>query len=176
MKPDPLGQLACHFALLSLVAIGGANAVVPAMHDLAVGREHWLSDREFATDFALASAAPGPNVLIVTLIGLKAAGLTGALVATAAICLPSSLLCFGVSRSWHRAAASPWRARFERALAPVTIGLVFAAAFTLTQAAASDSPIRLAITAGAAAAMLLTRLNPLWILAGAAGLGFLGLG
>lgn len=175
MKPDPLASLALSFAALSLVAIGGANAVVPALHDLAVVRHGWLGDREFASFFALANAAPGPNVLIVTLIGYKVAGLAGALVATAAMCGPSSVLVFAVSRVWLRFKDSPWRRLAERALAPVTIGLVFASAFTLTRAGDGDLA-RLAITAGAAAAILFTRLNPLWVLGAAASAGFAGIG
>jgi chromate transporter len=176
VKPDPLGQLAVSFALLSLVAIGGANAVIPALHELAVSRSGWLTDREFATDFALANAAPGPNVLIVTLIGFKVAGLAGATVATLAMCGPSSLLCFVVSGAWERFRISPWRKLAERALAPVTIGLITASAYTLTAASAAGNPLHVAITAGASAAALWSRINPLWLLAAAAAAGFLGIG
>jgi chromate transporter len=175
VKADPLAALVVYFATLSLVAIGGANATIPAMHDFAVSRMGWLDDREFARFYALASAAPGPNVLIVTLIGFKAAGLPGALAATLAMCGPSSLLCFAVARLWDRAERSPWRALAERALAPVTIGLVLAAAFTLTAAAGTDWQ-KLLITAAAAAAMLFGRFSPLWALGAAAALGFLGPG
>jgi len=175
VKDDPLGGLALAFASLSLVAIGGANAVVPALHDLSVERNSWLTDRDFAEYFALANAAPGPNVLLVTLIGFKVAGIAGAFVATGAMCGPSSALAFAVSRVWTRLKDSPWRKLAERGLAPVTIGLVFASAFTLTLAAGSDL-VRVAITLAAAAAILLTRLNPLWVLTVAAAAGFAGLG
>ena len=177
MKSDGLGELALSFAALSLVAIGGANAVIPEMHQLAVAQHHWLDDREFAADFALANAAPGPNVLIVTLIGFKVAGLAGAALATIAMCGPSSLLTYLAAGTWDRFRRSPWRNLVERSLAPVTVGLVFASAYTLTRAAAADSPlVHLAITAGAASLMLFTKANPLWALGAAAALGLAGIG
>jgi chromate transporter len=65
----PLGTLALRFALLSLFAIGGANAAIPEMHRLAVQVEQWMNDRQFADMYAISQLSPGPNVIIVTLIG-----------------------------------------------------------------------------------------------------------
>jgi chromate transporter len=53
----------------SLFAVGGGNSVIPEMHRYAVDVQHWLSDRQFADSFALAQLTPGPNLIIVTLIG-----------------------------------------------------------------------------------------------------------
>ena len=50
MKADggTLLTLVAHFALLSLLAVGGANAVVPEMHRQAVEVAGWMTDRQFA--------------------------------------------------------------------------------------------------------------------------------
>jgi chromate transporter len=168
-----LPQLVGNFALLSLLAFGGANAVMPEMHRLAVQRHGWMSDAEFADLFALAQAAPGPNMMIVTLIGLRAAGVTGALVATAAMCLPSSLLTFGVARLVDRFRDSPWRAVLQDGLAPVTVGLVLGSGWVLTRAA-DHTPVAYALTGAAVVWALGTRWSPLWLLAGAAALGIAG--
>ena len=88
----PTGMLltmAWTFGLMSLLAIGGANSTIPEMHRVAVEVRHWMSDAQFADMFAIAQLSPGPNVLIVTLIGYHAAGIAGALVATFAIHPPS---------------------------------------------------------------------------------------
>ena len=53
-----------------------------------------MTDRQFADLFAIAQVSPGPNVIIVTLIGYQAAGLAGALVATLAMCGPTCLFAF----------------------------------------------------------------------------------
>ena len=88
-----LSTLAAFFAVTSLLAVGGGNSVIPEMHRYAVDVQHWLTDRQFADSFALAQLTPGPNLIIVTLIGYHVAGIAGAVVATLAMCGPTSLLC-----------------------------------------------------------------------------------
>ena len=69
--------LAGFFGVLSLFAIGGGNSAIPEMHRFAVDVQHWLSDRQFADTFALAQLTPGPNLIIVALIGYHVAGIAG---------------------------------------------------------------------------------------------------
>ena len=145
MAPNPLIDLVRHFAVLSLLAIGGANAVVPEMHRHAVEVAHWMTDQEFAALYAIGQAAPGPNVLVVTLIGWHVAGIAGALVATIAMCGPSSLLTYTVVRFWDRFKERPWRAYVQTGLAPVTVGLVAASAFLLARAT-DTGPVPVAVT------------------------------
>ena len=165
--------LAAQFATLSLLAFGGANAVVPEMHRQAVETHHWLTGKDFAALFAIAQAAPGPNFMISTLVGWRAAGLMGALVATIAMAAPSCLLAYWVSRAWDRYRDARWRIALAAGLAPVTVGLVAASAWLLAWAA--DSDLRLAaITLATASVAYFTRLNPLWCLVAAASLGLAG--
>jgi len=82
---------------MSLFAVGGANAAIPEMHRLAVDVQHWMTDKQFADVFAISQLAPGPNVLIVTLIGYSVAGVAGALVATLAMCGPTAVLAYYAS-------------------------------------------------------------------------------
>ena len=77
-----IGELFLEFALLALIAFGGATALLPEMHRVVVENHHWLDDATFTHLYAIAQAAPGPNVLVVTLIGWEVAGLAGALAAT----------------------------------------------------------------------------------------------
>jgi chromate transporter len=162
------------FALLSLIAVGGANAVIPDMHRQFVEAGDWMSDGEFAALFAIAQAAPGPNVLITTLIGWKIAGVAGALAATAGMTVPSCLLTFAVMHAWERFKGARWRGIIQLGLAPVTIGFVLASGYILARAA-DGSLAAGAITAATALAVLTTRLNPLFLLAGAGLLGLAGL-
>ena len=170
MMPPPLLELALQFAVLSLLSFGGANAVIPEIHLRVVDVMRWMTDGDFSQAFALSQAAPGPNVLIVTLIGWKVAGVTGALVATFAMCGPSSLLTYGVARVWDRFREAPLRIAIEQALAPVTVGLVLASGYVLTRTTADGWPAY-ALTATAALLAVTTRLHPLWLLAAAAVLG-----
>jgi hypothetical protein len=84
---NPILALGWTFGLMSLFAVGGANAAIPEMHRVAVDVQHWMTDKQFADVFAISQMSPGPNVLIVTLIGYAVAGVAGALVATLAMCV-----------------------------------------------------------------------------------------
>jgi chromate transporter len=168
-----LARLALLFGSLSLVSFGGGNTVLPAMHRGAVTAQHWLTDRQFADLFALAQAAPGPSTLLVSLIGFAAAGIPGAAVATLAMLGPSAALVYAASRGWTRLRESRWRPAIEHGLAPVTVGLVFAGALTVTRAA-DHGPAAYVLTGAATAALAWTRISPLLVMAGAAFLGLLG--
>src|SRR5205085_10624899 len=121
---DVLIALAVVFAPLSLLAFGGGNAVLADIAQQAIVVHHWTSEREFADLFALSRAAPGPGSMLAALIGWKAAGFAGALVATAAFYLPSAVLVYGVGRLWGRWRGSPWHAAIERGLLPIAAGLL----------------------------------------------------
>jgi chromate transporter len=174
MKVDTLSALAGYFALMSLFAIGGANSAVPEMHRVAVELEHWLTEREFTDMFAIAQVTPGPNVIIVTLIGYHVAGLLGALVATVAMCGPTCVFAFYVGHAWERFRDAPWRAAIQAGLLPISIGLIAASAFVVASGAAHNFAA-IAVTAVTAVVSYTTRLNPLWIFAAAALLGLIGL-
>ena len=167
-------MLAGYFALLSLFAIGGANAALPEMHRLAVEVMHWMNDQQFANMYAIAQVTPGPNVIIVTLIGYHVAGLLGALVATLAMCGPTCVFAFFVGHIWDRFKDAPWRLAIQAALVPVSIGLIGASAVVVTRAAA-HSLVTVAITAATALVTYSIRLNPLWVFAAAALLGLVGI-
>ncbi len=165
-----LVQLFVQFALLSLIAIGGANSIIAEIHRQVVDVQHWLTGQEFATVFALAQAAPGPNVLIVSLIGWEVAGLAGALVATAGMCGPSCLLAYVAYRGWARYGTRPWAMAIQAGLTPLTVGLLFSTGLVLATGGDAGWPA-IAIAAVTAAVVLKTRVNPLWLLGGAALIG-----
>jgi chromate transporter len=173
MKADVLLTLAGYFALMSLFAIGGANSAVPEMHRMAVEVEHWMTDRQFTELFALAQVTPGPNVIIVALIGYHVAGVPGGLVATLAMCGPTCFFAFYIGRVWERFKDAPWRGVIQGGLLPISIGLIFASAFVVAWATAHDWTAAAVIVA-AAGVTYATRLNPLWIFAAAALLGLAG--
>jgi chromate transporter len=95
-------QIARVFAVLSLVSIGGANAVPPEIRRQVMDVQGWMNDAVFANLFAISHAAPGPNIILVSLIGWQLAGLAGLLVATLAIMIPSCVLALLAGRAVHR--------------------------------------------------------------------------
>ena len=90
-----------------------------------------MTDKQFADVFAISQLSPGPNVLIVTLIGYSVAGVAGALAATLAMCGPTAILAYYVSRLLQRSSQSRWPAIIQAALVPLSIGLMAASALIL---------------------------------------------
>jgi chromate transporter len=171
---NPILTLALTFGVMSLFAVGGANSAIPEMHRVAVDVHHWLTDKQFADVFAISQLSPGPNVLIVTLIGYTVGGLGGALVATVAMCLPTALLAYGVSRFLNRSSHARWPSILQASLVPLSIGLMAASALVLAET--SDRTWAAILVTGAAAVLAAsTRLNPLWLLLAGGCVGFMGL-
>src|SRR5438067_4292838 len=112
-------RLVCTFGLMSLFAVGGADAAIPEMYRVAVDVHHWMTEKQFADVFAISQLSPGPNVLIVTLIGYSVAGILGALAATLAMCGPTAVLAYYVSRLMERSSSSRWPAMIQAALVPL---------------------------------------------------------
>ena len=164
-------QIALYFALLSLVSMGGMPSVMPEMQRVVVDVHGWMSATEFTQLFAIAQAAPGPNVLVTALIGWKVHGFAGGMVALGAFCGPAAALAYSIGGFWDRMRDAPWRKTFQRALVPVTVGFIISGGYVLATPAGLDW--RSVLIAGAAAAILyLSKLNPLWTLAGGGVLGY----
>ena len=157
-------ELALYFMLLSLVSVGGMPSVLPELQRYVVDVKGWVTPSEFIQIFAVGQAAPGPNILIASLVGFKVAGLGGALVALAAMCGPSGVLAWWVSGLWDRFKGNPWRTAIQRAIAPIVVGLIATGGYVLATPGAPDWRLW-GIALACAAATLLTKMNPLWFLA-----------
>ena len=117
--------------------------------------------------------SPGPNVIIVTLVGYQVAGISGAAVATVAMCGPTCVLAFLVARTWDRFKHARWRIAMQAGLIPVSLGLIGASAFVLARVA-DHNVYAGVITAIAATVGFATRMNPLWMFAAAGLIGLSG--
>jgi len=170
---SPLFSLFVYFVALSLFAVGGANAAIPEMHRIAVEVMHWMTDRQFADMFAISQASPGPNVILVTLIGYHVAGFSGALVATLAMIGPTCVLAFAMARVWDRFKEARWRIALQAGLVPVSLGLIAASAFVLARTADHNLVAGL-VTAATAVVAFATRISPLWLFVAGGLLGLTG--
>lgn len=167
-------QLCLLFGGASLMSIGGGNSVVPEIELQAVDTYHWLTRGQFADLFALAQAAPGPSILIVTLVGYTAAGVPGAILATVAMVLPAAVLVLLFARFWGRAKRSQWGSAFEHGLAPIAVGLIAASGIIVARGA-DHSLAQYTLTALATVVFCTTKVNPILIVALAGLVGWLGL-
>ena len=166
--------LTLHLALLSSISFGGFPTVLPDVHNFVVATHGWMTDQEFANLFAIAQAIPGPNmILMMSFIGWQVWGFPGAVVSAVATFGPPCAIYFVAYRLWHRFRNAPWQRIVRGGLVPVTIGLVIASGTVMARAADADWRAA-ALTVAAAAFMLVTRLNPLWMLFAGGALGGLG--
>jgi chromate transporter len=168
-----LGELAKTFALISIIAVGGATATLPEIHRQVVDTLHWMDSATFANILAVSQIAPGPNVMIVGMIGWQVAGGAGLAVAMLAILIPSCTLAFFGGRAMLRYSTLHIVQSLRQALAPIAVGLILASGFILARAA-DRNVLTLAITAGMTVFIVRSRANPLFGLLAGAVLGFVG--
>ncbi|MBI3376268.1 MAG: chromate transporter [Betaproteobacteria bacterium] len=168
-------ELALYFSMLSLISFGGISSVLPEMQRIVVDVKGWVAPAEFTQLFAVSQAAPGPNILFMSLIGWKMAGFGGALVALASFCLPAALIAYWVGALWEKFRDAPWVKMTKRALLPMTVALALSGGYVLATPVGLDWRY-VVIAAASSVAVATTRLNPLWFLAAGGVLGAVLLG
>ena len=174
-------QIAALFGMLSLLSIGGGNAILPEMHMKAVNGYHWLTNSQFADIFSISQAAPGPSILIVTLVGyaagLAAGGVPGAIlggiIATVSMITPAAILVYVLTLFWQKAQKSRLRYAVEKGFAPLTVGLILASSLVMSRAADHDWRAY-SLTAICTVIFVSTKLNPLIVVFAAGLVGYLG--
>lgn len=165
-------QILLAFSTLSLLAIGGANAVLPEMHRLVVVVHGWMDDTTFSQLFALAQAAPGPNILAASVMGWHIAGPSGMAMATIGMLLPAAILAWGMAGLTHRLRGNTWLKPAQFGLVPIAVGLIAASGVIMADAAGTNG-LSFAIIAVSTVFVWRTRYSPLWVLAGGGALGLL---
>ncbi len=159
-------QLFWVFASLSLIAVGGANAVIPEMHRQIVEIHGWMDHARFVQLYALAQAAPGPNILTAGAMGYHVAGIPGMVVASIGIVGPAAVLAWIVAGLTMRLRGATWLKAVQGGLVPVAIGLFMASGIIIGTTNGAGSWVLLAITAATTVFIWRTSWNPLWVLGG----------
>jgi chromate transporter len=166
--PDDLRTLltlAVVFVPLSLLSIGGGASLLADMEHQSVAVQGWTTPREFADLFAISRAAPGPGTMLSALIGWRAAGWAGAITATVALYLPSSLLAYGAARLWGRWRGSSWHSAIERGLAPIAAGLIVSGGIAVSRLSSAGGAVWVAVGVATVLLMRWPRLHPLALFA-----------
>src|SRR6187402_573275 len=159
-----LGDLLAVFLPLSFLTVGGGQSIVADIHRQSVSVQGWMSDGQFLDLFALSRLTPGPGALLVTLVGWQVAGVWGALLASAAIFLPSSVLVYGLATVWSRYRTHKATRAIEAGLAPVAAGMILAASCTVLRAA-EGGIWAWSVAALSTLVLMWTRVSPLLMLA-----------
>ena len=163
-----LWELAKAIAPLSFATIGGGVSAIPDIHRQVVDVHHWMGQTEFLNAYAVSRLAPGPGSLFVALLGWEIAGVGGALVATLALFLPTSLMICGIAAVWSRYRGALLLSALEAGLRPVAAGLILAAVFVLFQSLDGGWTAR-ALAVVSAAILMRSRVNPILLIGSGAG-------
>jgi chromate transporter len=105
LDPHPVAALAAAMYRSGSLVFGGGHVVLPLLQAETVPR--LVPADDFLAGYGAAQAMPGPLFSFGTFLGQAAAGVPGALVATAAIFLPGMLLMFGVLPFWQALRGRP---------------------------------------------------------------------
>lgn len=163
-------ELFIYFAIISMLAFGGGNAALSLLERISVNEMRWITPQDFAAAVGFAYVTPGPVLITAAFIGYRAAGLSGALVATLGVFLTPWLLSVLASHQVRRYLDHPWLQGFGLGAAPAVIGLLGITVFTLGRYAFFDWLYW--VIAGAALILsLFTKVSPILILIGATVLG-----
>ena len=186
-------QLLAHFVSLSLLAIGGAISTAPEMYRYLVDQQRWLSHAQFTSSFAIAQAAPGPNVIFIALLGWQLGinsigagaahdwvwalwGLWGALVAMLGTLIPSTTLTFMTARWCHKNRELLAVRAFKAGMAPIVVALITSAGWLLASTPGENTQAWRLWLVSAVATLVVwrTRIHILWLLGAGAILGWFG--
>jgi chromate transporter len=164
-----LGALAWVAFKVGALSYGGGFVIVPLMQADAVSHYHWMTSSQFLNAVALGQVTPGPVTHTVAAVGYAAAGIWGALLASAVAFAPSfSFILIGAER--FDRLRSDLRARaFLDGAGPAAIGAILGSAIPL--ALALTEAWQFAVLAAAAVALLVARRGVVATLLGAALVG-----
>ena len=170
------------FTRVSLFSWGGGPASLALMQRETTA-QGWVTPPEFADAVAVGNALPGPIAPQVSAyVGYKLAGVPGAVAAAGGTVLPATLLMLVMVVMFFGIKDSPAVQSMLKAVRPVVVGLLLWTAYDMagTVFGARDSGWtslaqhwdKVLITAAAFALLTLTKINPAFIILGAAALGF----
>lgn len=164
-----VGALAWTAFKVGALSYGGGFVIVPLMQADAVDRYHWMSDGQFLNAVALGQVTPGPVTHTVASVGYAAAGIWGALLASAIAFAPSfSFVLIGAER-FDRLRADRRARAFLDGAGPAAIGAILGSVIPL--ALALEEGWQLAVLALAAIALLAARRGVVTTLLAAAAVG-----
>ncbi|CUH92866.1 chromate transporter [Herbinix luporum] len=81
------------FFQIGMFSIGGGMAAIPLIQNQVVNLHQWLTLREFTDLITIAEMTPGPIAInSATFVGIRIAGIPGAIIATLGCILPSCVI------------------------------------------------------------------------------------
>lgn len=123
----------CSFGKIGLISLGGGNSMLKLIEYEAVGYRHWVGPEEFVSMLGSSFLFPGLTaVKLSALIGYKAAGAWGLILAVLCLNLPGLLLAI-LGYRWLNSHPSPITAKIMIAVQYGALALLAAATYSVAQ-------------------------------------------
>ncbi len=127
------------FFKIGLFAIGGGLVTVPFLFDLAEAYP-WFTTEDLANMIAISESTPGPlGVNMATFAGYKAAGISGAVIATLGLVTPSVIVIMLVSKLLRHFSDNPQVQNILSGIHPAVLALIFMAGWQIAKISLSDT-------------------------------------
>jgi len=120
------------------LTFGSGLVIVPFLEQGLVQHYGWLDERQFLIAVAIGMISPGPVVITATFVGYLVAGLSGSLVSTIGIFLPSFLLVLIVAPLLARHRKNPNVQGFVKGAYAAAIGTILGACILLGKIVIGD--------------------------------------
>ncbi len=169
---DPhAGLLTIFLSFLEVGTVAYGMAILQKIKALLL-RRGWMTEEEIGEALAMVQLYPGPLMLnLVTYAGYELRGVWGATMSTVGFVLPSTVLMLGLSAAYFAAGKIPMVHTMFLGLDAIIVGVVLEILLDIGGKAVRG-PLEATIALGAFAA-LLARINPVWIVLVALGIGAL---
>ena len=127
-------QLFLSFLQIGAFSIGGGYAAMPLIQNQVVSIHQWLNIHEFTDLVTIAEMTPGPIAInAATFVGIRVAGIPGALTATFACVLPPCLIVSLLAYLYHRYRKMSVLQHVLSCLRPAVVALIAAAGCSILQ-------------------------------------------
>jgi chromate transporter len=140
LSDSRLFQIAWLFLKTGLLSFGGAYASLVFVQRGAVAEYHWLSDGQLLDGVALSVATPGPFMLFTTFVGYLASGITGAVLATCFVFLPSFIFVIGGAHYVEKVRENRPIQAFLAGVSAAVVGVIAVVSLDLIPGALIDWP------------------------------------
>lgn len=121
-------ELFCSFFYVGLFSFGGGLAALPLIQHQVVELTHWMTLAEFTDLVTIAQMTPGPIAInAATFVGIRMAGIAGAVVATIGCVLPCSLIVLVLAKMYSRFSTSRGMQGALAGLRPAVVALIASA-------------------------------------------------
>ena len=168
-------QLFLSFLQIGLFSVGGGYAAIPLVQSLIVERQGWITMTEFTNLITIAEMTPGPiAVNSATFVGIKIAGIPGALAATFGCILPSCIIVTVIAKLYLKYRSMEVLQGVLGSLRPAVVAMIAAAGISILITAFWGSRDLIIVTGTKwslvlifAVCMILLRkvkMNPIWVM------------